>query len=64
MADNLFARQARSQRPKSSAMERIANCLAKLEWMNKSLRHEEPDRVPVSGLFLGPFLRALAFFIC
>jgi len=32
-------------------MERTANCLAKLERMNKALRHEEPDRVPVSDFF-------------
>jgi uroporphyrinogen decarboxylase len=37
-------------------MERTANCLAKLERMNKSLRHEEPDRVPVSDFFWGSFL--------
>jgi hypothetical protein len=37
-------------------MERTTNCLAKLERMNKALRHEEPDRVPVSDFFWGSFL--------
>jgi len=37
-------------------MERTANCLAKLERMNKTLHHEEPDRVPVSDFFWGSFL--------
>ncbi len=37
-------------------MERTADCLAKLNRMNKSLRHEEPDRVPVSDFFWGSFL--------
>jgi uroporphyrinogen decarboxylase len=36
--------------------ERTANCLAKLDRMNKALRHEEPDRVPVSDFFWGAFL--------
>lgn len=36
--------------------ERTANCLAKLERMNKALRHEEPDRVPISDFFWGSFL--------
>jgi hypothetical protein len=27
-------------------MQRSANCLAKLERMNKTLRHQEADRVP------------------
>lgn len=31
------------------------NTLRKLERMNKSLRHEEPDRVPVSDFFWGSF---------
>jgi len=35
---------------------RTANCLAKLERMNKALRHEEPDRVPVSDFFWGSFV--------
>ncbi|MCX6226459.1 MAG: hypothetical protein NTV01_17200 [Bacteroidia bacterium] len=37
-------------------MERTANCLRKLDRMNKTLRHEEADRVPVSDLFWGSFL--------
>ncbi len=38
-------------------MERSENCLKKLERMNKTLRHEEPDRVPISDFFWGSFLR-------
>jgi hypothetical protein len=37
-------------------MERTANCLAKLNRMNKTLRHEEADRVPISDFFWGSFL--------
>lgn len=37
-------------------MERTANCLKKLDRMNKTLRHEEADCVPVSDLFWGSFL--------
>ena len=37
-------------------MERTIRCLAKLDRMNKTLRHEEPDRVPVSDFFWGSFL--------
>ena len=37
-------------------MERTANCKAKLERMNKTLRHQEPDRVPISDFFWGSFL--------
>jgi len=37
-------------------MERTSNCLLKLERLNKALRHEEPDRVPVSDFFWGSFL--------
>jgi uroporphyrinogen-III decarboxylase len=36
---------------------RKANTLRKLDRMNKSLRHEEPDRVPVSDFFWGSFVR-------
>jgi len=36
--------------------ERTASCLAKLDRMNKALRHEEPDRVPVSDFYWGSFL--------
>lgn len=38
-------------------MKRTDNCLAKLERMNKALRHEEPDRVPISDFFWGGFVR-------
>ncbi|MBT4484420.1 MAG: hypothetical protein HOC71_12175, partial [Candidatus Latescibacteria bacterium] len=37
-------------------MERTANCLAKLDRMNKSLQHKEPDRVPISDFFWGSFV--------
>ncbi len=37
-------------------MDRSRACLAKLDRMNKTLRHEEPDRVPVSDFFWGSFL--------
>jgi len=37
-------------------MQRTENCLKKLERMNKSLRHEEADRVPISDFFWGGFL--------
>ena len=37
-------------------MERTKNCLAKLDRMNKTLRHEEADRVPISDFFWGSFL--------
>jgi uroporphyrinogen decarboxylase len=38
-------------------MERTANCLAKLNRMNKSLHHQEADRVPISDFFWGSFLQ-------
>jgi len=37
-------------------MQRSTNCLAKLERMKKTLRHQEPDRVPISDFFWGSFL--------
>jgi uroporphyrinogen decarboxylase len=37
-------------------MVRTAGCLAKLDRMSKTLRHEEADRVPVSDFFWGSFL--------
>ncbi len=37
-------------------MERTENCLKKLDRMNKTLRHEEADRVPISDFFWGSFL--------
>jgi hypothetical protein len=38
-------------------VERKENTLRKLERMNKALRHEEPDRVPISDFFWGGFTR-------
>jgi uroporphyrinogen decarboxylase len=38
-------------------MNRTAKCHAKLERMNKALRHEEPDRVPISDFFWGGFIK-------
>ncbi|MCZ7635383.1 MAG: hypothetical protein M5U12_04610 [Verrucomicrobia bacterium] len=35
--------------------DRGANTLRKLERMNRALRHEEPDRVPISDFFWGSF---------
>ena len=39
-----------------NSMERTANCLVKLDRMNKSLSHSEPDRVPISDFFWGSFV--------
>ncbi len=36
---------------------RKENTLRKLERMNKALRHEEPDRVPISDFFWGGFVK-------
>jgi len=38
-------------------MERTKNCLLKLERMNKTLSHEEADRVPISDFFWGSFVK-------
>jgi hypothetical protein len=38
-------------------MKRTENCLAKLDRINKALRHEEPDRVPISDFFWGGFVK-------
>jgi len=38
-------------------MERTRKCLMKLERMNKTLRHEEPDRIPISDFFWGNFIK-------
>jgi hypothetical protein len=40
----------------TATVTRTANCLAKVDRMNKTLRHEEADRVPVSDFFWGSFL--------
>ena len=40
-----------------AGQERKASTLAKLERMKKTLRHEEPDRVPISDFFWGGFIR-------
>ena len=37
-------------------MERSRSCLAKLDRMDRTLHHREPDRVPVSDFFWGSFL--------
>jgi uroporphyrinogen decarboxylase len=37
-------------------MERTQNCRAKLNRMNRALRHQEADRVPISDFFWGSFL--------
>jgi hypothetical protein len=39
------------------AAMRAASGLAKLNRMNKALRHEQPDRVPISDFFWGSFLQ-------
>lgn len=36
---------------------RSENTLKKLERLNKALRHEEPDRVPISDFFWGKFIK-------
>jgi hypothetical protein len=36
--------------------QRTENCLKKLQRMNQVLRHEEPDRVPISDFFWGSFI--------
>ncbi len=37
-------------------MERTRNCQDKLDRMNRTLRHQEADRVPISDFFWGSFL--------
>ena len=39
-----------------AAATRSANTLRKLARMNRALRHEEPDRVPISDFFWGSFI--------
>ncbi|MGA2617443.1 MAG: uroporphyrinogen decarboxylase family protein [Thermoguttaceae bacterium] len=41
----------------SSAATRNDNTLRKLDRVKKALRHEEPDRVPISDFFWGGFIR-------
>jgi uroporphyrinogen decarboxylase len=41
----------------SGRPERTANCLAKVDRMNKTLQHQEADRVPISDFFWGSFLQ-------
>jgi uroporphyrinogen decarboxylase len=41
----------------AAAAGRKENTLRKLERMNKALRHEEPDRVPISDFFWGGFIK-------
>ena len=45
---------------KANQQGRKPNTLAKLERMSRALRHEEPDRVPISDFFWGSFTEALA----
>jgi uroporphyrinogen decarboxylase len=46
-----------SSQQTSPPARRKPNCLAKLDRMSKTLRHEEGDRVPVSDFFWGSFLK-------
>ena len=46
--------EAKRKAPNTPA--RTAGCLQKLQRMNRTLRHQEPDRVPVSDFFWGSFL--------
>jgi uroporphyrinogen decarboxylase len=41
----------------ASALKRKPGTSQKLDRLNKSLRHEEPDRVPISDFFWGGFVR-------
>ena len=38
-------------------MKRKENTLVKLERMKKTLKHQEPDRVPISDFFWGSFIK-------
>ncbi len=38
-------------------MNRTDNCLQKVDRIKKALRHEEPDRVPISDFFWGGFIK-------
>jgi len=37
-------------------MKHSEKCLSKLDRINKALRHEEPDRIPISDFFWGSFI--------
>jgi uroporphyrinogen decarboxylase len=41
----------------TASTDRKPSTLQKLDRMNKALRHEEPDRVPISDFFWGSFIR-------
>jgi hypothetical protein len=41
---------------KADGGERKENTVRKLERMNTALRHDEPDRVPISDFFWGSFI--------
>lgn len=41
----------------AASSQRKESALRKLERMNRALRHEEPDRVPISDFFWGDFTR-------
>ena len=41
----------------STAVARKENTLRKLDRLRKALRHEEPDRVPISDFFWGGFIK-------
>jgi hypothetical protein len=41
----------------NNLIKRTSGCLAKLDRMNKALKHEEPDRVPISDFFWGSFVK-------
>ena len=42
---------------KAAGQDRKENTLKKLDRMKKALRHEEPDRVPISDFFWGSFVK-------
>lgn len=53
----MFETVGKSIDPSGGRAARKDNTLLKLERMRKALRHEEPDRVPVSDFFWGGFMR-------
>jgi len=50
------SRETSAEHPTRSNPEREPKALRKLERMNKALKHEEGDRVPISDFFWGSFL--------